>query len=159
MKVSEALRGVVLLGIDTAPLIYLVEKHPRYFDCMVFILKHITSGPMSAVSSMMTLTEVLTQPLRLKNMALVEEYEDILQNSTGFKLVALDARIARKAADLRSQHNLKTPDAIQIATCMVMGCHAFLTNDLGLKRVTDLPILILDELEFDSSAERSLDSE
>jgi hypothetical protein len=30
MRLDHALRGVQLLGVDTAPFIYLVEQHPIY---------------------------------------------------------------------------------------------------------------------------------
>lgn len=43
---------------------------------------------------------------------------------------------------------LRTPDALQIAAALVAGCEAFLTNDAGLKRVTELRVLVLDELEM-----------
>lgn len=149
MKLRDALRGIVLLGIDSAPLIYVVEQHPVYLDRMIFILRYLTSGAIAGMSSVLTITEVLSQPLRTENLDLVQEYEDILHNSVGFEVVPLTAKIARKAADLRAKYNLKTPDAIQVATCIEAGCDAFLTNDLGIKRVQELRVLILDELELE----------
>ncbi len=147
MKLPDALRGIRLLGIDSAPLIYLVEKHPSYFDQMVFILRYISSGPISAVGSTMILTEVLAQPLRMGKTELVTDYEDIIQNSIGFNLIHVDEKIARRAAHLRAKYNLKTPDALHVATALESHCQAFLTNDMGLKRVTEIQILVLDELE------------
>jgi predicted nucleic acid-binding protein len=43
---------------------------------------------------------------------------------------------------------LRTPDALQIATALEAGCEAFLSNDAGLRRVTELRVLILDDLEL-----------
>lgn len=148
LKIASALHGVTLLGIDTAPIIYLVEKHPVYFARMAEILRYINNGSVGAVSSILTLTEVLTQPLRQGKIALIKDYEDILQNSTGFDLFDLTSTIARNAAALRARYNLKTPDAIQIATCIETRCQALLTNDLSFKRITELQILVLDELEI-----------
>jgi predicted nucleic acid-binding protein len=150
--ISDALKHVTQLGIDTAPLIYLVEKHPVYFDRMNAIVQHITQGSIAGISSSLTLTEVLTQPLKLGKSNLVSSYEDILLNSAGFQLVTIDTNVARTAADLRARYNLKTPDAIQVATASVLGCQAFLTNDFEIKRVTELHILVLDELELDSAS-------
>jgi predicted nucleic acid-binding protein len=39
-------------------------------------------------------------------------------------------------------------DALQIAVALEAGCEAFLTNDRTLKRVTELRVLVLDELEL-----------
>jgi predicted nucleic acid-binding protein len=64
------------------------------------------------------------------------------------RLILIDSAVAERAADLRARHNLRTPDALQIAAALETGCQAFLTNDTQLKRVTELRVLILDELEF-----------
>jgi len=39
-------------------------------------------------------------------------------------------------------------DAFQIAVALAAGCDAFLTSDNTLKRVSELTILVLDELEL-----------
>ena len=79
---------------------------------------------------------------------LVNDYENIIQNSIGFDLIPIDEQIARRAAHLRAQYNLKTPDALHVATALETGCQAFLTNDMGLKRVSEIRVLVLDELEI-----------
>ncbi|MCE7947857.1 MAG: PIN domain-containing protein [Chloroflexi bacterium CFX4] len=146
MNLQQALQGVQRLCIDTAPLIYLIERHPRYFELMLNIVQAISQGELRACSTVLTLTEVLTQPLRVNNSNLVQAYEAILQDSVGFQLVPIDTTIARLSAELRAKYALKTPDAIQIATATHMNCQAFLTNDLGLKRVQELRILVLSDL-------------
>ncbi len=50
------------------------------------------------------------------------------------------------AADLRADYNLSTPDALQISAVLSVGCQAFVTNDKRLKRVTDLQIIVLEDL-------------
>jgi predicted nucleic acid-binding protein len=148
MTFSDTLRGVSLLGIDSAPLIHLVEKHPAYLDKMLFVLQSINSGAISAVGSTLILSEVLAHPLRLGKPELVADYEDIIQNSAGFELIPVDEDIARRAAGLRAQYNLKTPDALHTATALETGCQAFLTNDIALKRVTEIQVLVLAELDL-----------
>lgn len=37
MKLDDAQAGVVRLGLDTAPIIYYIEAHPRYEE----LVKHI----------------------------------------------------------------------------------------------------------------------
>jgi predicted nucleic acid-binding protein len=49
---------------------------------------------------------------------------------------------------MRVKYNLKLPDALQIATALETGCDAFLTDDKALKRLTELKILVLYELEI-----------
>ncbi len=52
---------------------------------------------------------------------------------------------AQRAALLRASYNLSLTDALQVAAALSAGCEAFLTNDFGLKRVTELRVLVLDE--------------
>lgn len=148
IKLQDALMTVNFLGLDTSPFIYFVEQNPLYVDLMDEIFRHITKGDFQACSSMITLTEVLIHPLRQNNQILANEYRDLLLNATNFQLYPITAFSAETAAILRVKYNLRTPDALQIATALENNCDAFLCNDKGLKRVTELQILILDELEL-----------
>ncbi len=46
-------------------------------------------------------------------------------------------------SDLRARYKLRVPDAIHIGTALVYGATAFITNDLNLRCVTELEILVL----------------
>jgi predicted nucleic acid-binding protein len=149
MKLQDALRGVHRLAFDTSPLIYLIEKHPTYFDRMVFIIHAVQNNPIDGVASVLVLTEVLVQPLRAEDLALAKDYEDIFLNSVNFRLLPVDGPVARQAAHLRAHYNLRTPDALHLATAITSGSNAFFTNDLALKRVKEVRVIVLDELELD----------
>ena len=151
MKISDALEGVQRLYTETAPLIYYVEEHPKYVAKMDAIIEAIEDRPIEAVSSVITLTEVLTRPLKLGNARLEREYRDILLYSGVFRLLTITAQIAESAAALRARYNLRTPDALHVAAGIDARCDAFLTNDTGIKRVTEIAVLLLDELELDLS--------
>ncbi|HXH69502.1 MAG TPA: type II toxin-antitoxin system VapC family toxin [Pyrinomonadaceae bacterium] len=148
MKIDDGFQNVNFVGLDTSPFIYFVERNPVYVDIMRGIFKRLTDDNFQAFSSVITLTEVLVQPLRQNNQALADKYRDLLFNGINFKLIPLNSSIAETAARLRARHNLRTPDALQIATALENGCDAFLCNDRNLKRVTELKILILDEIEL-----------
>jgi predicted nucleic acid-binding protein len=148
VKLADALAGVQRLYIETAPLIYYVEEHPDYVAKMDAIIGIVHHAGLNAVSSVITLTEVLNQPMKTGNKKLEQEYRDILVNSGGYRLVPATIPVAEAAAGLRARYNLRTPDALHIASAMHAGCDAFLTNDTGIRRVTELPIMILDELEL-----------
>jgi predicted nucleic acid-binding protein len=79
-------------------------------------------------------------------LVLAREYRDLLVHGRNFTLISIDPQIAESAADLRARYNLRTPDALQVAAALQTGCEAFLTNDKGLQRVTELRVLVLDEL-------------
>ena len=79
---------------------------------------------------------------------LVRRYRRFLLRSRNFSLAPITAAIAEQAASLRARYGLRTPDALQISAALAAGCSAFLTNDARLQRVTELRVLVLDELEL-----------
>lgn len=150
MKIGAALTGIQRLYIETAPLIYYVEENPVYVAKMDAAIKAVENTPITAISSVITLTEVLNQPIKAGDKKLEQEYRDILVHSDHFQLVPINIQVAGTAADLRARYNLRTPEALHVASALHTGCETFLTNDTGLKRVTEIPILVLDELELDT---------
>jgi len=148
MKLDNAFQNVNFVGLDTSPFIYFVERNLLYVDVMREVFKRLTDGNFKACSSVITLTEVLVQPLRHNNQILANAYRDLLFNGANFRLLFLTSSIAERAAELRAKYNLRTPDALQIAAALENGCDAFLCNDKNLKLVTELKILILGEIEM-----------
>lgn len=147
MKITNALKGVITLGLDTAPFIYLIENDTIYGPRMAEVIRVAATRRMTLVTTVLTLTEVITQPIRLGDTALANSYRNYLLNSGPRLIVApVDVAIAERAAELRAKYNLKTPDAIQAATAIESGCDAFLHNDAQLLRVTEINSLLLKNL-------------
>ena len=149
MKIADALVGIDLLYVDTAPFIYYVEDHLTYADKAEAIFRRANTDGIYVLTSVVSLTEVLTKPLRVGDKGLENLYRLLLQGTRNVGLLPVSAQIAERAAHLRASYNLRTPDALQVATALDAGCDALLTNDLGLKRVTEVRVLVLDELELD----------
>ena len=76
----------------------------------------------------------------------MRQYRQVLLNSNGLACVELSSDIAEAAARLRASYNLRTPDAIQLATAIKSGATAFLTNDSFFSSVQGMEILVLDRL-------------
>ena len=107
-----------------------------------------------------TLTEVLIQPLKQEQIHLQKEYRDLLLHSANFYTLPVNAEIAEQAAVLQARYGLRTPDALQVAVAKKANCQIFLTNDKALKRVEDVNVLILDEVEFnqEDGTDKGIDS-
>ncbi len=148
MKLDDALQNVTKLGFDTAPVIYFVEANPKYDILITAVFEKISGGKISGISSVITLSEVLVHPIRQKDLYLQTQYRELLLRSRNFLTKHIDADIAEITAELRSKYNLRTPDALQIAAALDAGCEAFLCNDAGLRRVTELRVLVLDDIEL-----------
>lgn len=139
------LQGQVV-GLDTAPLIYFIEQNEAYLEPVHAFFGAVSRGEFQVVTSTLTLTEVLVHPLRSGNVELADQYRDILLEQENLITVPVSVEIAAVAAQLRATQNLRTPDAIQIATAMQEGAMFFLTNDARLGAVPDLDVLLLDDL-------------
>lgn len=145
MEWLKQLHGTII-GLDTAPLIYIVEENPGYIALVELFFDAVEHGDFQAVTSSLTITEVLVQPLRRGKTALARKYAEILLNSRNLTTIPVSAGIANEGARLRAQFGLKTPDAIQVATARHVGASAFLTNDAEFERVTGLKVLVLNKI-------------
>jgi len=142
----NALQGQVV-GLDTAPLIYFIEQNPTYREVVDPFFESLAEGRFRAVTSVVTLLEVLVHPLRHGDEALAQQYRNILLNAEGLTTFYLSETIAEEAARLRASYHVRTPDAIQMATAAHLGAAFFLTHDMHLPSVPGLRMLFLSDLK------------
>jgi predicted nucleic acid-binding protein len=140
-----ALRGQVV-GLDTAPLIYFIEENPTYLATVRPFFEAMDRGEFSVITSMVTLLEVLVHPFRAGDADLAQQYRDILLHADRLTTIGLSQNIAEEAARLRATYNLRTPDAIQLATTIHAHTSHFFTNEDRYPPVPGLRILVLDTL-------------
>lgn len=146
MRVEEALSGIGRLFLDTPPVIYHVEGRAPYLLLTDIVFQAITDGRCEAVTSPVTLAECLVRPYQNGDLALVQQFRNLVTLGVNTFYVGIDV-VAGEAAELRARYNLSLTDAFQVAAALAAGCDALLTNDAGLKRVNEIPVLVLDELE------------
>jgi len=147
MKLVKQLESVRRIFLDTAPVIYFVEQNPDYLEQSQAVFSRLDEGKITAVVSPITLSECLVVPYRLENAEVAQVFTDLLVNSESVLFYPIDEITADKAADLRARYNLTLTDAFQLAIAIQAECDAFLTNDIDLKRVTEIPIIVLSEEE------------
>jgi predicted nucleic acid-binding protein len=129
--------------LDTAPLIYYLEENATHINYLNQLFKKNEAGEFIFYTSVVTLTEVLTLPIRQGNRALAEQYQYFLSETETLKLIPVNIAIARLAADLRAEYGIRVPDAIHVATALEIKADLFLTNDIALKKVKDLNVITL----------------
>jgi predicted nucleic acid-binding protein len=133
--------------IDTAPIIYFIEHQVRYRNIIRPVFAEIAAGNIEAITSTITLLEVLVHPLKNGDETLAEKYRDILLSSQGLTTFEILHEVSEMASRLRAKYPIRTPDAIQIAVGILILYRAsfFLTNDPNLRKVSEIKILVLDE--------------
>jgi predicted nucleic acid-binding protein len=132
--------------LDTAPLIYFIEGNSQYQENLKQIFEANDKGSFTFITSSITLLEVLVKPLKEGQQELADKYKRILTNAPGIEIFDVTNNLSVKAAELRAKYNLRTPDAIQIATAIDNNADYFLTNDIRLKLVPEINIIILSDL-------------
>ncbi len=110
------------------------------------VFEQLAQGRILGVTSVVTLAEALALPLLRGDTQLAQAYQQIFQRAERLRLEPIHGATAVRAAELRARYNLRTPDALQLAAALRASCEAFLTNDVRLKRVTELRVMVLDEL-------------
>ncbi len=145
MESFDRLKGRVV-GLDTSPFIYYIERRDPLLGVVRPLFEAIHAGELTAVTSIVSLIELLVVPLRSGRDDLVARYRRLLLRAKHLRTLALDEAIAARAAELRARYNVGVPDAVQIAAALHAGAAAFVTNDDALRRVTDIEVLLLRDL-------------
>jgi predicted nucleic acid-binding protein len=126
--------------------VYYIEEHQRYIGRVAPVFEALARRELAVVASVLCLAEVLVTPMRRGNERMVRRYRDLLTSTENLHLYPADANTATMAARLRSRWNIRTPDAIHLATALHQQAEIFLTNDERLRRVTEMPVAVLDDL-------------
>ena len=127
-----------LLLVDTAPIIYTLEAHPRFAPRFKPLFEAHAAGRLHFAVTTITIAEALTGPLQRGDVVLAQRYRAAL---TSWRVVALETDIAESAATLRASLRLKLADAIQLASALAIGAAGLVTHDRDFARVRSLRII------------------
>jgi predicted nucleic acid-binding protein len=134
-----------VVALDTMLFIYQVEESPTYWPVVRPVFRDVAAGRISAVTSVVSLLEVIVQPLRNAAIEVADQYEALLYAYPNLTLIDVNRAITRRAAELRATSRLRLPDAVQVATALDQGATYFLTNDYDLDSVSGIDVLLVDD--------------
>jgi predicted nucleic acid-binding protein len=146
-KSDDILKNVRRIFLDTAPVIYFVEKNEQFLDSVKTIFGYIDDGRFLAITSPITLAECLVHPYRRELTQLQKDFFDLIVNGENTFFTPIDQNASRKAAQLQANYNVSLADAFQLAVAIDANCDTFLTNDSTLKRIAELKIIVIGDLE------------
>ena len=138
---TQALRSHRQIGVDTAPFIYLWEKHSRYVKLSEELFRYLSSPKVYGSTSIIALIEVCIYPQRQGRPDLVSIYENALLHSQQVQMWPVNVEIARHAVQLRAEYDIHVPDALHLATAITAGATLFVTNDRRLQRISEIEVL------------------
>jgi len=127
-----------LLLLDSAPIIYFLEDHPKFGPRFQILFEEHSKGNVHFAVTTITIAEVLAGPLSVGDESLVRRYRTILES---WQVVALDVEIAESAARVRTSFRLKLADAVQVASALAVNADALVTHDRDFTNVESLRVI------------------
>jgi len=152
MTLEETLEGVSSILLDSAPVIDHLERHPVYVRITRAFFRLRARRNVRVVTSPVTLTECLVQPVLRGADDLAAEYAILLLKGKDTVFHPIGAEESFEAARVRAYHNLLLADACQVAVARLAGCEAILTNDTDFRRVDHPRAIILDDFVGDEES-------
>lgn len=115
-----------MIYLDSCILIYALEDSGPRGDAVRRALAAVDSP---VASSPLALQECLVGPLRDRNVEVRDRYLALFDR---IEIVDLDVAVFVRAAELRADFKLKTPDAVHLAAAQLSECTELWTNDKRL---------------------------
>ncbi len=132
--------------IDTAPFIYALEDNAQYSVLVRKTFSDYYNKETALCTSLLTFTEYCVVPYRQNNVQKISDFESFISDANIF-VIPFTVQIAKYAAQIRAKYaGIKAMDALQLAFAIQNGCDAFLTNDKQLRQVSEIRIILVDEL-------------
>jgi len=100
------------------------------------------AGETAFLTSQLTRLECRCKPLREGNAPLLALYDQAFA-SREMQVIEIDGRVIDEATALRAAHNLKTPDAIHVASAVVAGATVFLTGDAKIAAISRIKVEVI----------------
>ena len=129
---------------DTTPLIYFLENSTVFSQSVEQKINECIQTRTNIFISVLGCGEYLVVPYREKDKEQEKRFFKFIKD-LNIKVTDINLEIMKSAAQLRAKYKfLKTPDAIQIATAIDVGCDEFYTNDVGLKKVKEIEVSLIE---------------
>jgi predicted nucleic acid-binding protein len=135
----------VIAFFDASALIYVIEGNEPFASKIRTELASATQThpALGACVSRLTWLECRVGPMKSNDIAILNAFDAFFARAD-LQWVELTQEVVELAAAIRVKHGLKTPDALQAASCLQLGAeHLFLTGDSSFNRVAGLNVKVL----------------
>ena len=125
-----------MIYLDANFFIYAVEGNDAVAEPVRRLLLWLRQHSLKAVTSELTLAEVLAPPVRKGALLLRVKrrlYLDLIVWSQLIDLKPVSRDVLYETADLRNISNMKLPDAIHVVTAVHSNCRYFMSQDRRVK--------------------------
>jgi predicted nucleic acid-binding protein len=134
------------IALDSSVFIYQIGANPKYLPATGPVFTWLVHRDSRAVTSTVTMTELLVVPYRDSDQQRVDEFYGLLSTYPNLEWIAPNLEVADMAARMRAVHRMRTPDALLSATAVYAQVTGLITNDAIFQRVDLFETLLLDSL-------------
>lgn len=131
--------------LDSNIFVYHFEENLQYLKYTKSIFEKLELKKVKAVTSVISLAEILSFPL---SKVTIRNIQLALFDLPNLEIKEITIEIALKTAKLRRNYNFKLPDSMQLATAIVSGAKAFITNDRQLRKCKEIKVILLSDLKI-----------
>jgi hypothetical protein len=108
------------------------------------LFRLMESGRVETQTSALSLYQLLMEVYRRGEEATAGRIEQLIGSLPGLRVIPLDQKIARQAAQVRARIGGRVERSVQLATALSQGADLFLTRHSSLRRVAGMGIESLD---------------
>lgn len=132
--------------LDACTIIYLVEAASPFHEiARTRIVGLLRDQRSLLMTSHLSRLECRVGPLRARDSALLERYEQFFSRRR-VTIAEVSGSVIDLATDLRVKYELRTPDAIHLATALVETSDVFVTGDKTFARCGEIHIEVLTDI-------------
>lgn len=135
--------------LDASAVIYAVEGSPEWSEALKQQLRQLaiadqaSAGGLQLAISRLSWLECRVGPLRRRDAEALARFDAFFLHPD-LEWVELSPAVVERATLLRAELNLRTPDALQAASCLQLGADAVMvTGDAGFQRVPTLRLALV----------------
>jgi predicted nucleic acid-binding protein len=132
--------------LDTNVFVYALEGFEQFEPLLRELFGKIQDAQLRAVTSELTLAEVLVKPLADGRTDVCTAYLAAVQDSEALEVVPVTRDVLIEAAGIRARLGVRLPDAIHVATALSSGCRSFLTNDRSIRDIPNTTVIYLSDI-------------
>jgi len=130
---------------DTSALIYLIEAREPFASKVRKELAAVARKypDLGLAVSRLAWLECRVMPMKANDSATLASFDAFFARPD-LAWVELTRDVVELAAAIRARHGLRTPDALQAASCLQLSAdHVFLSGDSAFRRVSGLKVRLL----------------
>lgn len=146
-RLVELLHDHDLVHLDASVLALHAAGVPRTLPLTRSLFRAMEAGEVAAQTSALSLYQLLVESYRRGEESTASRIEQLIGSIPGLRVIPLDSRIARQAAQVRAQIGGRVERSVQLATALSEGADLFLAQRSSLRRVAGMAIESLDALQ------------